>query len=228
MLTSGVVAKRTIKKFLKNSPNGPVWWYAGKKDLQQGVVWRLFFLVPSKSDKWSPESRFPPELWFRPSVNPVSKCFLVRWFYPKKVVKVRIHPLCTANETLRCDPVSLMWKCSCLDSSWKNINQNEFHLPQFSGWKWKKTIWSHHPVCCFSQTPDLVFPFMLSEPAVKIGKTTAYEIFLQPVIDIVKAHGNHNSKHQRWDQTQIGALVHQVPVAKRNERNRMCLLKCDS
>ena len=170
-----------------------------------------------------------PELWFRPSVSPVSKCFFGALVLPKKGGQdVRIHQLCTANETLRCDPVSLMWKCSCLDSSLKNINQNGFHLPQFSGWKWKKTIWSHHPACCFSQTPDLVFPFMLSEPAVKIGKTTAYEIFLQPVIDIVKAHGNHNSKHQRWDQTQIGALVHQIPVAKRNERNRMCLLKCDS
>ena len=53
---------------------------------------------------------------------------------------------------------------------------------------------------------------MLSEPTVKIGKATACEIFLQPVTDIVKAHGNHNGEHQCWDQTQIGAFVHHVPV----------------
>ena len=138
MLTSGVVAKRTIKKFLKNSPNGPVWWYAGKKDLQQGVVWRLFFLVPFKVWQVITRVDISPRTLVSTMCKPCKQVFFGALVLPKKGGQdVRIHQLCTANETLRCDPVSLMWKCSCLDSSLKNINQNEFHLPQFSGWKWK-------------------------------------------------------------------------------------------
>lgn len=45
MLTSGVVAKRTIKIPQKFAKWTCFSWYAGKKDLQQGVVWRLCFFI---------------------------------------------------------------------------------------------------------------------------------------------------------------------------------------
>lgn len=158
---------------------------------------------------------FLPNPWFRPIVSPVKQgaCIkkLVNMWEFTNFVKTLLDVTWFHYEMWPPKPVSYILLVG--GSNLTNMSQNGFKSSPILGVK-IRNIWNH-PVCCFSQAPDLAFPFMLSEPAVKIGKTTAYIIFLQPVTDIVKAHGNHNSEHQRWDQTQIGALVHHIPVASK-------------